>query len=94
MMADETTTVTKKKKSKVPHGTAGGYTNHHCRCSKCRRAFAEASAKAAEERRKKGLPPGDERHGTLNGYGNWGCRCESCKDAKAKERAAAKALAL
>jgi hypothetical protein len=23
----------------IPHGTAGGYTNHRCRCSLCREAW-------------------------------------------------------
>ena len=25
---------------KIPHGTAGGYTNHKCRCTRCRAAYA------------------------------------------------------
>ena len=26
--------------NEVPHGTAGGYTNHRCRCVECRRAWS------------------------------------------------------
>lgn len=33
------------------HGTTGGYTNHWCRCSRCRAAMSEYNA-AARERRK------------------------------------------
>ena len=28
--------------SNIPHGTAGGYSNHRCRCEQCRKAWREA----------------------------------------------------
>jgi hypothetical protein len=77
----------------IPHGTAGGYTNHGCKCAECKRAFAQASARSAQKRRERGLPPGDERHGTLNGYGNWGCRCDECTAAKAADKKAQQKIA-
>lgn len=27
--------------SEIPHGTMGGYTNHHCRCDRCKLATRE-----------------------------------------------------
>ncbi len=33
----------------VPHGTLGGYTNHHCRCARCRKANAEYRRKKRAE---------------------------------------------
>lgn len=70
----------------IPHGTAGGYTNHKCRCDDCKRAFADAMWKANRKRRERGLPPGAPQHGTANGYGNYGCRCDLCLDARRKDR--------
>lgn len=73
------------------HGTAGGYTNHGCRCPACKAAFAQAIFVSGQRRKRRGLEPGDHRHGTPNGYSNWGCRCEECKQARADERAKARA---
>lgn len=70
----------------IPHGTAGGYTNHHCRCDLCREAFSKAMWKAGVKRRERGLPKGDPRHGTANGYDNYGCRCDACKLARKQVR--------
>lgn len=58
------------------HGTSGGYSNHKCRCEKCRAAWAERIRRSKESRRLKPVPP--EVHGTQNGYGNYGCRCTQC----------------
>jgi hypothetical protein len=65
----------------IPHGTAGGYTNHGCSCAECSTAWAETCMTARERRMAKGLPPGDKRHGTENGYSNWGCGCDACREA-------------
>ena len=65
----------------IPHGTAGGYTNHLCSCRPCTDAFVSASMISQTRRVRRGLAPDDERHGTQNGYGNWGCRCSACTDA-------------
>lgn len=60
------------------HGSVNGYTNHGCRCERCR---------AAEARRQKrwrasvSLRPDDPQHGTNNGYTNYGCRCPRCSAA-------------
>jgi hypothetical protein len=58
------------------HGTVNGYTNLHCRCEACRKAWA-ASCYARQQRRRL-TDPEDPRHGTQNGYGNYKCRCEPC----------------
>lgn len=65
----------------IPHGTAGGYTNHGCSCNRCAVAWAETCMTAKERRKAKGLEPGDKRHGTENGYSNWGCSCDECREA-------------
>lgn len=31
----------KTVKSAIPHGTTGGYTNHGCRCKRCRKTWAK-----------------------------------------------------
>lgn len=73
------------------HGTAGGYTNHGCRCEACKAAFAQAIFVSQQRRLKRGLPDGDKRHGTPNGYSNYGCRCDACKQARKDERNRGKA---
>lgn len=63
----------------VPHGTAGGYSNHRCRCTDCRAAHAKACADRKKRRRDE-TPFDQVPHGE-NGYGNYLCRCPTCKDA-------------
>ena len=36
---------------KIPHGTAGGYTNHKCKCSRCRGAYAALRRQGRAARR-------------------------------------------
>lgn len=72
------------------HGTAGGYTNHGCRCAACRAANARMNLRARETRRVK-LADDDPRHGQDATYTNHGCRCASCRAAHAiasRDRAA------
>ena len=71
------------------HGTNSNYTNHGCRCRKCRRAHAEAE-KLLRTRRLKGKSLRWSvrdfrefgRHGTRASYINHRCRCEACKAAQ------------
>jgi len=72
------------------HGTPGEYTNHHCRCSPCRDAWAICCRRAHQDRTRAldgehrtpprrgptGLqePAAHNRHT----YSNWGCRCPEC----------------
>ena len=61
------------------HGTAGGYTNHLCRCGPCTAAWRVSCASGKERRTQRPIP--DHVHGSTNGYGNYGCRCEQCTTA-------------
>ncbi|MCX4481815.1 hypothetical protein OOK44_36170 [Streptomyces cellulosae] len=61
-----------------PHN-ASCYTNHACRCSRCRKANAEKSKRRRRERDPSTLP--DSKHGKATTYNNWGCRCERCTKA-------------
>lgn len=79
-----------KVKGFIPHGTAGGYTNHSCRCDLCRMANAEAARTARARAR---IAPDDPRHGTVNGYANYMCRCGPCCAAKAAYARAARGRA-
>lgn len=38
------------------HGTAGGYTNHRCRCDECRTAWAKAHREYVRRRAEQGRP--------------------------------------
>ena len=58
------------------HGTAGGYSNHRCRCDRCRKAWAVEVAASKNRRAARPIPP--RVHGTQNGYGNYKCRCPEC----------------
>lgn len=60
------------------HGTLGGYTNHKCRCDRCRQVNTDYIYDIRTKRMVDGLPPEDSRHGTDNGYTNYGCRCSEC----------------
>jgi hypothetical protein len=61
------------------HGTAGGYTNHRCRCDPCRDAWADMCYRMRQNRTQRPTP--DHVHGSANGYGNYGCRCKECTHA-------------
>ena len=60
------------------HGTAGGYTNHSCRCDDCKAAWTEQCKQARIRRAATPKDPDDPRHGTYVFYQNHGCRCEYC----------------
>lgn len=66
----------KKPSTPTPHGTSGGYTNHHCRCQFCRDAFAAQMRVYRKKIRNRPIPA--HVHGTTNGYQNYGCRCSHC----------------
>ncbi len=68
------------------HGTSNGYKNLHCRCDRCRAAWAAYTAELRAERIEFGLAADDPRHGKATTYGNWGCRCRPCRDAWAAAR--------
>lgn len=81
--------------SAIPHGTAGGYVNHGCRCDECRAAFA-ADMKRQRRRRAErlaGVRPKPLRsdaksapeHGKRSTY-DWLCRCSACTAAWAEYR--------
>lgn len=58
------------------HGTAGGYTNHRCRCESCIEAHRWSMQ---DDRARRALAPVPSHvHGTNNGYENYACRCEAC----------------
>jgi hypothetical protein len=81
-------------RTKEWHGTSGGYTNHGCRCPRCRQAWAEAIS-LSKERRWARMALGANNtnrtnartepvaHGTNATYGNWKCRCRHCTAAHA-----------
>lgn len=75
----------KGRNKKIPHGTAGGYTNHRCSCKRCKEAFATACYVARMRRGREVLEPGDPRHGQ-NGYGNYNCRCDICRAGHAETK--------
>lgn len=60
------------------HGTAGGYSNHKCRCDPCRTAWVDMAAELRRKRQESGyfLQPHIE-HGLASTY-NAGCRCQPC----------------
>lgn len=73
-----------KRKRLPAHGTVTRYTNHKCRCRKCR---AAGTAYMRELRaRMKQTPEKKIPHGTANGYENYGCRCRKCVKAKSLAR--------
>lgn len=73
----------------VTHGAIGSYTNHKCRCPKCRET--KRLYEHRRNRRRGVRPIGDVRaeraerrqHGTLGMYTRWGCKCSLCKAAAA-----------
>lgn len=67
------------------HGTSGGYTNHHCRCTDCRKAWA-TYFQIQTRRRAAKVTPDDPRHGTASFYRNHGCRCADCLRAHSMQR--------
>lgn len=67
------------------HGESSTYTNHKCRCEKCRAAWA-AYVRESHERRALALfdDPTIVQHGLESTYGNYGCRCDECRAAWSK----------
>jgi len=67
------------------HGTPGGYTNHGCKCDRCRMAWNAARLKRYHDRKTFALahPGSIDSHGTLRGY-NQGCRCSGCVRANSR----------
>ena len=59
------------------HGSSGGYTNHGCRCKKCRAARAIMQRETTKRRKSRPIP--DQVHATANGYSAYGCRCDDCR---------------
>ena len=72
------------------HGSLGAYTNHRCRCQRCRDAYSRYQVPIRQAFRQHGLEPDDPRHGTDNGYTNYGCRCPDCTDARSEARSTRK----
>lgn len=54
------------------HGTANGYNNLGCRCTRCRSAWAE------RQRARSRQPVRPDKHGTNLNYRR-GCRCDPCR---------------
>jgi hypothetical protein len=73
------------------HGTANGYRNYSCRCSRC--VLAQREAKKVERQEgPKGTRRAKAEHGTTSKY-SAGCRCQDCRDAvaaRAREKRAEK----
>ena len=66
------------------HGTAGGYTNHKCRCEPCTEANKKAHIKWRDRVKFKDLST--LKHGTCSTYSNYGCRCAECTKANTDAR--------
>lgn len=64
------------------HGTTDGYSNHRCRCDRCRKANATAHAAYMARVRNEGRILG--RHGTTLSYDS-GCRCDLCREVHNKK---------
>lgn len=62
------------------HGTVNGYSNHHCRCLDCRRAWAAYYLDLRRHHAAE-LVPSQIVHGKDYSYTHWGCRCAACKAA-------------
>ena len=69
------------------HGTEDGYSNHLCRCARCRAANAAANRRRKANRIAGEIPEHVE-HGTENCYHNYGCRCDLCREANSANRKA------
>jgi hypothetical protein len=76
------------------HGTLNGYTNHGCRCDRCRQANTDA-CRAYKHRTGRNQPYAEwlatvegchAPHGTETRYVGGGCRCPECKQASAAAR--------
>jgi hypothetical protein len=73
--------------TRIPHGTAGGYSNWGCRCAACRAANTESQRRfraRLRERVTAGLAV--VRHGEYSTYTNWACRCDKCRCAGREQR--------
>lgn len=65
------------------HGTANGYRNLDCRCTRCRGAWADYIHWQHGQDRPP-LSPDDPRHGSSTAYRYWHCRCDACHAGEAK----------
>jgi len=65
----------------IPHGKYSSYTNHKCRCARCRDANT-AYHLDARARRATIVP--NRVHGSRNGYVNYNCRCTPCTQSAAE----------
>jgi hypothetical protein len=64
------------------HGSTNGYVNLHCRCTDCRKAWAQEYLEARDRRAARlKLDPTLAVHGRASTYTNWKCRCEPCTKA-------------
>ena len=70
------------------HGTLNAYSNHGCRCDRCKAANAKYKADMRAARRS--APTPRDVHGTDAGYREYGCRCKRCKAAHAEARRASR----
>ncbi len=71
------------------HGSLSTYTNHRCRCARCREAQAAAQRDARRRRAVRfAADPSLAEHGTNLAYVEWGCRCQPCTEAHTAVKAA------
>jgi hypothetical protein len=72
-----------RAKGGYTHG-ASGYTNYHCRCSRCGSGHADQAARMKAARTARlAADPALRPHGSDHTYSAWGCRCRPCKSAHA-----------
>lgn len=84
------------------HGTTGGYTNHGCRCDRCRKAttdyhrerrWATGRSRPFDQYLRERYPD-PPPHGTETRYtSKWRCRCDLCRQASAQARRRRRAAA-
>jgi hypothetical protein len=67
------------------HGTAGGTTNHDCKCLACRTMWAQTNLQSRKDRAAR-ITADDPRHGKSSFYLNHGCRCDKCRKAHTSAR--------
>jgi hypothetical protein len=66
----------------LDHGSTSTYTNHECRCSACRTAWADyCDALKHTRERRLARDPDVVPHGRASTYSNWRCRCPECTEA-------------
>lgn len=65
------------------HGSAGGYSNHKCRCDACRLAWNKSCRERKRRRRDEFVYTPGADHGTAKMYQR-GCSCADCKTAHSR----------